>query len=171
MEEILMKQGEMMEQMSQEIESLKTEAKLNKSEILKQILPKITNLYWKIKMEDIRPRYRYYVHLQEQFQADTYIFTLMLDSTPGDNFVIKFHPKDGFNFDKLTRPFKALFITSQICNDKPNHTKKLGAKLIEVQEQGDFSSPNTIARFPRSDITKEFIKDDCIELEISVCIQ
>ncbi|KAI6647241.1 TRAF-like protein [Oopsacas minuta] len=51
--EIIRKQGEMIEQMSQEMESLKTEAKLNK-EILKQILPKITNLYWKIKMEDIR---------------------------------------------------------------------------------------------------------------------
>ncbi|KAI6647240.1 RING zinc finger-containing protein [Oopsacas minuta] len=58
MEKILMKQskmiakqGEMMEQMSQEIESLKTEAKLTK----------ITNLYWKKKIEHIRMSHSFFL--------------------------------------------------------------------------------------------------------------
>ncbi|KAI6647250.1 hypothetical protein LOD99_12247 [Oopsacas minuta] len=174
MEEIVMQQSEMMEQMSQEMELLKTEAKLNK-EILKQISPKITNLYWKIKMEEKSWRrdlhYFFPTHVQQLFQTGRYIFTLMLEYTPGDNFVIKFHPKDGFDFDKLTRPFKAVFITSLICHDNPKYTKKLGGRLIEVQEQDYLSPPNTIAKCPRSVIAKEFIKDNCFDFEISVCFQ
>ncbi|KAI6647242.1 TNF receptor-associated factor 4-like isoform X1 [Oopsacas minuta] len=185
MEEILLQQGEtnfsqsekihtqneLIEQMSQEIETLKTEAKkeakLNKSE--EHPSPKITKLLWWI--HDVQYRMRPFLRFsspQKQFQADGYHFIIRLYSFLDNPIEIQVNPQYGFG----NVPFKAIFVTYLICPSNPNGTKELGSTLVEMHKREvNRYVFKTFAKFSRSYLSDEFIKERGIQLEIFLHFQ
>ena len=93
--------------------------------------------------------------------------------TDSSNFIIKFSPQDGDNYNSLEWPFKAIFITKLICHTNYKDSLMFKSPVIVIQ-RNEFTTYayiyKQIASIPLSTDLKEFIKSNKLNLEITVQI-
>ena len=160
--EIIAKQKEKIEIMSQEIISLENGMKILNS------IP--TKLDWIIKLPERD------CNIKKQFLVAGYQFELHIQS-PYSLFPrihITIHPQNVFYYEKLKWPFKAEFTTRLRSKRNPTVTKEFKSKVIIVERE-DFNSDSKkcfdIVSTPSSeyrDIESNYLTDGVAEFEIFV---
>ena len=149
----------------------KVESLENEIISLKEVLVRYES---KVKWTISDFRNKFMPQLNHTFSTDFYVVSgyrfKLAHSSDALNFVIKFVPRRGDNYDSLEWPFKAIFITRVVCHRDIKNSLIFKSPLIDLSSEQYYWLNYKIASIPLSTDLEEFIKSNSLELEVTVRI-